>query len=392
MTICAVFPYNPCLLRPRSLHAIKAMLTAGHKVNVVYVAERFGEDFAESEVGQRCVRVRTVPFAGAIPTAWKWLGGMSVSRAWCGSSAAREAIRDFSSEADVVWVEHLRGVGMLPDGITCPVVWDAVDALGPLFDGRSTIITNPAKAFVFRCEAVRTRREEAAFASRFVATLAVTHREAGSIGPNVVAIPNGVDFDYFKPSSMNDSAASPLMISMVGRWNYLPNADGCARFLRDVWPQVSRAFPDAKCSVIGPGSERGSLVAAAAASSSACVNVDITGPVPDIRPYIQQSVLTVCPVSLAAGMQNKILESLACGVPVVCSAIAADGTLPGGMPGLFQANSPAVMVNHITSLLSNPVQAHLLGKQGRDALAQSMSWKPTYEKIAALLEQVLQSR
>ena len=46
MTICAVFPYNPCLLRPRSLHSIKAMLAAGHDVRVVYVAERFGVDFA----------------------------------------------------------------------------------------------------------------------------------------------------------------------------------------------------------------------------------------------------------------------------------------------------------------------------------------------------------
>jgi glycosyltransferase involved in cell wall biosynthesis len=367
------------------------MLSAGHTVSVVYVAERFGVDFAESEMAAQCSAVQKVQFAGPMPTLLRWLGGMSVSQAWCGSTMAKAAIRDLASDADVVWVEHLRGVGMLPGGIKCPIIWDAVDALGPLFDGRAKLVNNPIKAFVFGCEAKRTLREEAALASRFAATLAVTNREAALIGPNVVAIPNGVDLDYFHPTSDSVKTTGLLHISMVGRWNYLPNADGCARFLRDVWPEVSRAFPDAICTVIGPGSERGSLVADAAARYQAAGTVVVTGPVPDVRPFIQQSVLTICPATLAAGMQNKILESLACGVPVVCTAIAAEGTLPGGMPGLFQASTPDNMVTEITNLLSDPDAARSLGLQGRDALAQTMSWHPSYAKIAALLERVLQS-
>jgi len=366
------------------------MLSAGHTVSVVYVAERFGEDFSESELASQCIAVRKVQFAGVMPTFLRWLGGMSVSLAWCGSTMAKAAIRDISSAADIVWVEHLRGVGMVPDGIQCPIIWDAVDALGPLFEGRSKLVKNPLKAYVFRCEAQRTQREEAAFASRFDATLAVTSREATLIGPNVVAIPNGVDFDYFHPSNESVTATGSLHISMVGRWNYLPNADGCARFLRDVWPEVSRAFPDAVCSVVGPGSERGSLVADAATRSQAAGTVVVTGPVADVRPYIHQSVLTVCPAMLAAGMQNKILESLACGVPVVCTAIVAEGTLPGGVPGLLQAATPDDMVIEITKLLSDPDTARSLGLRGRDALTESMSWRPSYAKITALLERVLQ--
>ncbi|MFM7188877.1 MAG: glycosyltransferase [Armatimonadota bacterium] len=335
--------------------------------------------------------MRRVPFAGAVPTFFRWLGGMSVSKAWCGSAMAKSAIRDLASGADVVWVEHLRGVGMLPTGIRCPIIWDAVDALGTLFDGRAELVRNPAKAFVFRCEARRTEREEAAFLSRCAATLAVTNREARLIGPDVITIPNGVDVDYFQPSSNTVTATGPLHISMVGRWNYLPNADGCARFLLDVWPEVSRAFPDAICTVIGPGSERGSLVADAISRSQSAGTIVVTGPVPDVRPYIHQSILTVCPAMLAAGMQNKILESLACGVPVVCTAIAAEGTLPGGMTGLVQSSFPDQMVIEITKLLSNPVAARTLGLQGRDALAETMSWNPSYAKIAALLERVLQS-
>lgn len=366
------------------------MLSAGHTVSVVYVAERFGEDFSKSELASQCTVVRKVKFAGVLPTLWRWLGGMSVSQAWCGSNMAKAAVREIASGADIVWVEHLRGVGMLPDGVQCPIIWDAVDALGPLFDGRSKLVENPLKAYVFRCEAQRTQREEAAFASRFAATLAVTSREANLIGPNVVAIPNGVDVDYFHPSNESMKSSGPLHISMVGRWNYLPNADGCARFLRDVWPEVSRACPDAVCSVVGPGSEPGSLVADAAARSRATETIVLTGPVPDIRPYIQRSVITICPAMIAAGMQNKILESLACGVPVVCTENAAHGTLPGGMPGLIQSSTPDNMVAAIKRLLSEPSATRELGLQGRDAIAQTMSWQPSYEKINSLLERVLQ--
>ena len=391
MTICAIFPYNPCLLRPRSLHTIKAMLAAGHTVRVVYVAERFGVDFAQSDVGALCADVRAVEFAGLLPTLFRWLGGMSVSQAWCGSAGAKQVILELSAGADVVWVEHLRGVGMLPRGMSVPVVWDAVDALGPLFEGRADLVDNPLKALVFRWEAMRTRREEAVLATRFRAAIAVTEREAALIGPGVLAIPNGVDCDYFKPSGEALDPRKPLRICMFGRWNYLPNAHGCARFLRDVWPSVCRTFPGVVCTVIGPGAEEGSTVADAAAAGVAAGTVVLEGPVPDIRPYIHSSVLTVCPAMLAAGMQNKILESIACGVPVVCTAIAAEGTLPGGMPGVFPAATTSEMIETITKLLADPQRANKVGDDGRAVVEQTMTWQPSYAKIAAVLEQVLHS-
>lgn len=390
MTICAVFPYNPCLLRPRSLHVIKAMLAAGHTVRVVYVAERFGQDFVDSEIAKQCNTVRKVRFAGVVPTVLRWLAGMSVSRAWCGSAEAKRVVQELSLGADVVWVEHLRGAGMLPEELHVPIVWDAVDALGHLFAGRAELVGNPVKAMVFRHEARRTQREEQALAEMFAATVAVTKREADLIGPRVIPIQNGVDFDYFQPENHPVSHSDAPNICMVGRWNYLPNAHGCAQFLRDVWPTVSHAVPGATCSIIGPGSETGTLVADAVSQGPVRESIVVTGPVTDIRPYIHQSVLTVCPAMLAAGMQNKILESLACGVPVVCTSTAAAGTIPGGTPGLIPASTHAEMAEAIINLIRNPETARCIGTDGRAALLQKMSWTPSYAKIATVLEQVLQ--
>ena len=389
MTICAVFPYNPCLLRPRSLHSIKAMLAAGHDVRVVYVEERFGVDFSQSDDAARCSTVRKVPFAGVISTLSRWLGGMSVSQAWCGSTEAKKVIVELSAGADVVWVEHLRGAGMLPSTISCPVIWDAVDALGPLFTGRAGLVQNPLKSWVFNCEATRTGREEALLAAQFSATIAVTEREAALLGPNVIAIPNGVDCDYFQPSLNTESDRKSLHICMVGRWNYLPNSHGCVQFLRDVWPAICLKFPEAVCTVVGPGCQAGSPIADAASDGIRAENVVLVGPVPDVRPYLHQSLLSVCPVMLAAGMQNKILESIACGVPVVCTEIAAAGTIPGGLPGVFPTANASDMVDIITQLMVDPQHAQLQGLRGRDVVASTMTWKPSYAKVAMRLEQVL---
>jgi len=389
VTICAVFPYNPCLLRPRSLHSIKAMLAAGHDVRVVYVEERFGVDFSQSDDAARCSAVRKVPFAGVISTLGRWLGGMSISQAWCGSTEAKKVILELSAGADVVWVEHLRGAGMLPSKLSCPVIWDAVDALGPLFAGRARLVQNPLKSWVFKCEATRTGREEALLAARFSATIAVTEREAALLGPNVTAIQNGVDCDYFQPSLNTESDKKSLHICMVGRWNYLPNSHGCVQFLRDVWPEVCLKFPEAVCTVVGPGCEAGSSIADAAGDGIRAGNVVLVGPVPDVRPYLHKSLLSVCPVMLAAGMQNKILESIACGVPVVCTEIAAAGTIPGGLPGVFPASKPSEMIDIITNLMADPQSAQLQGLRGRDVVASTMTWKPSYAKVAMRLEQVL---
>jgi glycosyltransferase involved in cell wall biosynthesis len=361
------------------------MLAAGHSVRVVYIAERFGEDFLQSDLAALCSSVRKVCFAGVLPTIVKWLSGSSVSRAWCGSTEAKEVIAEQCIGVDVVWVEHLRGAGMLPETLSVPVVWDAVDALGPLFEGRAQLVSNPLKSWVFRIEANRTRIEETVLASRFCQTIAVTEREAFQIGPNVIPIQNGVDLDYFRPalSAIDDPSKN---ICMVGRWNYLPNAHGCSTFLRDVWPSVTRAFPNAVCTIVGPGCTAGSLVADAVKSAK---NVVLTGSVDDIRPFIENSILTVCPVMLAAGMQNKILESIACGVPVVCTEIAAQGTVPRGMAGVLSATNSFQMVQAITSLLENPADARRCGLSGRQELERTMSWEPSYAQITALLEQVL---
>jgi glycosyltransferase involved in cell wall biosynthesis len=365
------------------------MLAAGHDVRVVYIGERFGVDFSQSDDAALCDDVRKVRFAGFVSTLRRWLGGMSVSQAWCGSSEAKNVILQLSAGADVVWVEHLRGVGMLPSTLNCPVIWDAVDALGPLFAGRARLVQNLLKYWVFHCEAMRTGREEARLAARFSATIAVTEREAALLGPNVTAIENGVDCDYFQPSQNRESDKKLLHICMVGRWNYLPNSHGCVQFLRDVWPEICLKFPEAVCTIIGPGCQAGSPIADAANDGSRARNVVLVGPVLDVRPYLHQSLLSVCPVMLAAGMQNKILESIACGVPVVCTDIAAAGTIPGGLPGVFPASKPSEMIDIITNLMADPESAQLQGLMGRDLVASTMTWKPSYAKVAMRLEQVL---
>ena len=74
---------------------------------------------------------------------------------------------------------------------------------------------------------------------------------------------------------------------------------------------------------------------------------------------------------------------------MVCTEIAAAGTIPGGLPGVFPTANASDMVDIITQLMVDPQHAQLQGLRGRDVVASTMTWKPSYAKVAMRLEQVL---
>ena len=128
--------------------------------------------------------------------------------------------------------------------------------------------------------------------------------------------PNGVDADYFSPT---DEPYDADTISFIGRMDYYPNQECMARFCKEVWPQVKARRAGMKLLIVGadPSPEMRAL--------GQLPGVTVTGSVPDVRPYIRSSALMVAPLAIARGTQNKILEAMAMGVPVVTSRVAAGG-------------------------------------------------------------------
>ena len=117
--------------------------------------------------------------------------------------------------------------------------------------------------------------------------------------------------------------------------------------------------------------------------------VAVTGSVPDVRPYVTKAALTVAPLRIARGTQNKILEAMAMGIPVVCSNIAAGGV--DAVPGehFLTADTPQASADAILSILEDPALRARLARVGRERVMTNHAWASSMHRLDAIIERCL---
>jgi sugar transferase (PEP-CTERM/EpsH1 system associated) len=146
--------------------------------------------------------------------------------------------------------------------------------------------------------------------------------------------PNGVDAEFFCPT---DGSTTPTPSASSAAWITTPTRSACRASAQQVWPLLQAARPAMKLLIVGadPSPEMRAL--------GELPGVTVTGSVPDVRPYIRGSALMVAPLAIARGTQNKILEAMAMGVPVVTSSPAAGGVDAEAEQHLLVADSPRTL-------------------------------------------------
>ncbi|MGC4081720.1 MAG: TIGR03087 family PEP-CTERM/XrtA system glycosyltransferase [Vicinamibacterales bacterium] len=153
-------------------------------------------------------------------------------------------------------------------------------------------------------------------------TLVVNEREADAVrrfanGASVVAVPNGVDLWTLQPSG---APIEEPRVVFCGVMNYPPNVDGVVWFAREVWPLVRKTIPAATFTIVGSDPTE-----AVRRLASAADGIDVTGRVPDVSRYLWESTLSVAPLHVARGVQNKVLEAVASGLPTVVTPAVFEG-------------------------------------------------------------------
>src|SRR6185295_18166614 len=167
----------------------------------------------------------------------------------------------------------------------------------------------------YKLEAFKLERTERALAAQFdlctctTAAELQTLRDIGTESPTDW-FPNGVDSSAFAPA---EAAYDPDLVVFVGRMDYYPNQQAVVSFCRDTLPRLQAKRPQLRFQIVGadPAPHIRAL--------ARLPGVSVTGSVPEVRSYVTRAALTVAPLEIARGTQNKILESMAMGVPVVCS-------------------------------------------------------------------------
>jgi len=238
-------------------------------------------------------------------------------------------------------------------------------------------------SLAYYLDGTKLRRAEAQLARKFDVCTCTTRAELDvlqSYGTGVPAdwFPNGVDTEYFKPA---EAPYRPDSICFVGRMDYYPNQEGVIAFCRDVLPLIRARRPGVTLAIVGaepPAKirELGRLPA-----------VTVTGSVPDVRPYALASAVSIAPLQIARGTQNKILESMAMGVPTVSSIAAAGGV--DGEPGrdLLTAGTPREFADAVLYVLENPAERKRLSEAARARVLSHHSWDQSMAKLDRIIEE-----
>ena len=147
-------------------------------------------------------------------------------------------------------------------------------------------------------------------------------------GSTSVVVPNGIDLQAFRPSG---PPAEARAVIFCGVFNYGPNEEGARWLATEIWPLVTAEVPEATLWLVGMHPTR------AVTSLSENRSVRVTGAVPQVQPFLWRSAVAAAPLLLARGVQNKVLEALAAGLPCVVTPQVMEGLPDAVKPGCREA-------------------------------------------------------
>lgn len=239
-------------------------------------------------------------------------------------------------------------------------------------------------------EALLLRSYEREVAARADISLFVSEAETrlfrGEARPehaDVRALPNGIDLDYYDPRAtfalLDPPPPTGSLIVFTGQMNYHPNVQGVRAFARDVMPLVQKARPDARFAIVGRRPVR--RVREIDGKDGAIV----TGEVADVRPWLAAASVVVAPLEIARGIQNKVLEAMAMGRPVVASTPAFVGI--DAEPGrhLLVADGARAQADAVLMLLDDHERARRMGQAARSCMAEHHAWDARLAPLAGML-------
>ncbi|MDK4805110.1 MAG: TIGR03087 family PEP-CTERM/XrtA system glycosyltransferase [Novosphingobium aromaticivorans] len=378
----------------RSHHVLRA-LAAMAPVHVACLADNADDMAHEGELealaASHCLVRRRASLVGAGLVAL--VTGQPLSLTAFSSGRLARYVRKVLAERPIsaIYVFSGQMARYVPARFAGRVVMDFVDVDSAKFAQYARRPTPAAPAYMR--EAWLLRRFEARVARHATTSLFVSEEEAAlfraRLGPrraaqcDVRAMGNGIDTGLFDPAGVAPApemtSAGPQIV-FTGQMDYPPNVEAAIHFARHVMPLVRGRFPAAQFNVVGRAPAR-----------SVCAldgenGVLVTGAVPDVRPWLAGADLVVAPLALARGVQNKVLEAMAMGRPVLLSPQAATGL--AGSDGTHFALSPIAseeLAARVVRLLSDPRRGQAMGRAARALVCERYGW----DRMLAPLPQLL---
>jgi len=234
---------------------------------------------------------------------------------------------------------------------------------------------------IYGLEGAKLRRYEEKIAANVEKCIAVSNEEIGlfkSFLPKekLLAISNGVDFEYFKPGN-NGYERNRLIFT--GAMDYFANVDAVLYFYRAIFPLIRKQVPGTRLFIVGANPSK--EVQALARDR----DVTVTGFVEDIRPYLERSSVCVAPLRIGRGIRNKILEAMSMGVPVVTMTRALFGIDAMPERDIFIADEPEQFAKKTINLLKDNELRQKTSKNSRKLIQEKFDWGISLDKLHRLI-------
>jgi glycosyltransferase involved in cell wall biosynthesis len=200
-------------------------------------------------------------------------------------------------------------------------------------------------------------------------------------GANITTIPNGVDFEFFRPREEALDPTSRRDILFVGSMDYHANIDAAVWLLDEIWPQMRTRLPGYRLLIVG----RNPSPALRSRASEECI---ITGTVDDVRPYYDSAAAVVTPLRVGSGTRLKILEAMAAGVPVVSTSLGAEGIAATPDRDILIADTPIDLTNATERVVSSPAIWKQLSAAGMALVRDQYGWPSLGQRLFAVHERL----
>jgi len=245
--------------------------------------------------------------------------------------------------------------------------------------------SNRLKRYIFAKEAHNMARYEVETCKKFERVIWVTEQDRAALSSLANGQGSFMD-DPVIPISVDPQTTETVMrsnqarrVTFLGGMHWPPNAEGISWFSREVWPLVRQAEPDATLTVIGknPPASIGQF-------NGQSGNVEVTGYVSEITPFLSETAAFVVPLHAGGGMRVKILDAWNRGLPVVSTSIGAEGLQYVDGENLLLADSAEEFAQAVISLLREPALADALSAAGRKTIKESYDWRKIYKAWDAI--------
>jgi glycosyltransferase involved in cell wall biosynthesis len=405
MRILFVVPYVPNLIRVRPFNFIRFLAERGNEVVVFTLwsdeQERASLDqirqYTSEVLALRLPRWRStmnsllaVPTRRPLQSVYCWQPELAHELDRCILHTLEDGVREFQA----IHVEHLRGANYglhikstlsKYSNTSVPVVWDSVDSISLLFRQAATSSKSLFSRLITRFELGRTERYESRLIRQFERVLVTSPKDQSALlslpypekqPAQVSVLPNGVDLDYFKPGDERQRDSATIILS--GKMSYHANVTMVMHFAQQIMPLVWASRPDARLMVVGkdPTAEIKAL--------DSNPNIQVTGTVEHLPPYLQRATIAAAPVPYGVGIQNKVLEAMACATPVITMPQAVSALDVEVGRDVLVAQDPESFARVILELLGDAQRRQRIGAAGRSFVERAHDWRG----IAARLEAI----